>query len=52
MSGYYRTVQECIASYIDRKILSSEVTSLKDLQKEINKLKKQVKAWKVAIDGL
>ena len=45
VSGYYTTMADCINSYIDRKILSSEAETIKQLQRDINKLKKQVKNW-------
>ena len=49
VSGYYNNIQELIANFIDRKINTSEAESIKGLAKDINKLKRSVKAWKHAV---
>lgn len=44
-TGYHRTLEELILSYIDSEILESEAESLKEIVKKIGQLKKEVKAW-------
>ena len=51
VSGYYGTVQEAVGSYIDRKIMSSEAESLKELMAGVEALKETVNGWKVALEG-
>lgn len=51
VSGYYGTVQEAVGSYIDRRIMSSEAETLKELAEEIRNLKKTVNGWKVELKG-
>lgn len=50
VSGYYANANDCINSYIDRKIRSSEAEDIKQLYKEVEELKKQVKGWKVKLE--
>jgi hypothetical protein len=50
VSGYYGTVQEAVGSYIDRKIMSSEAESLKELMAEVEALKETVKGWEIALE--
>lgn len=49
VSGYYRDFNEVVEDYIDKKINSSEALKISQLSKEIKKLKKTVKDWKVNI---
>jgi hypothetical protein len=51
VSGYYTHIDDVIKSYIDKKVRSSEAESLKELVKEVNTLKKQIKSWKNVIEG-
>lgn len=46
-SGYTRTFEDAVDSYIEKKIKSLEIEDFKNLVKEINKLKKEVRSWKV-----
>lgn len=50
VSGYRRTFEEAVENCIECKIKELEVTELQELVKEINKLKKEVKSWKVAVE--
>ena len=50
ISGYYGTVQEAVGSYIDRRIMSSEAETLKELAEEVRNLKKTVNGWKVTLE--
>lgn len=50
VSGYYWTVDQAINSYIDRKIMSSEVETLEELMAEVEALKNTVMGWKVALE--
>lgn len=50
VSGYYGTAQEAVGSYIDRKIMSSEAESLKELMAEVEALKETVRGWKVVLE--
>ena len=44
-SGYRRTFNECVESYIEKKIRSSEAAKITKLSKEIKELKKEVRGW-------
>ena len=51
-SGYVSTFEEAVDSFIDKKILALEVTSYTKLVSEINKLKREVRRWKVDLEGV
>lgn len=46
VSGYFRTIPELLADFSERRIGESEAESIKELAKDINKLKRLVKSWK------
>ena len=49
VSGYLRTFNEAIESCIEQKIRESESTTLTNLKKEIDQLKKEVRSWKASL---
>lgn len=49
-SGYTRTFSECVDSFIEKTIGGSEIKRFTDLAKEVEKLKKTVKGWKVVVE--
>ena len=51
-SGYTDTFEEAVDSFIEKKILALEVTSYTKLVSEINKLKREVRRWKVDLEGV
>lgn len=50
VSGYHITPLDAINSFIDKKVMSSEATTVTELFKEVEELKKQVKKWKPKIE--
>ena len=52
VSGYSPTLEGVINSYIDRHICSSDATTLKELDAEIKKLKKDLKKWKICLEAI
>lgn len=50
VSGYHRSIEHLLDSFIDRQIRSSEAESIKALTKDVAALKKLVKSWKPAIE--
>lgn len=50
VSGYHFLPQDAISSYIDKEMRASEVEKLSDLIKEVEKLKKQIKSWKIVLE--
>ena len=54
VSGYYNNLNDLIEHYIDRRVGSFDAESIKDLSKQINKLKREVKGWKklITLDNL
>lgn len=49
-SGYTDTFEDAVDSYIEKKIKSLEIEDFKNLVKEINKLKKEVRSWKAVVE--
>ena len=49
-SGYTRTFSECVNSFIEKRIGGAEIERISELAKEIEKLKKTVKGWKVVVE--
>ena len=54
VSGYHRNIPDLMADFIDRKIGESKATSIKELEKEIRKIKRTVYGWKnmLTLDAL
>lgn len=49
-SGYYSDPLDAINSYVDRKVRASEATTIEQLIKEVEALKKQIKSWKPKVE--
>lgn len=47
VSGYQPTFGQAVESYIDYMVNESQATSLNKLKQDIQKLKAEVRAWKV-----
>lgn len=48
VSGYLPTFEQAVESFINNSVNSSMATSLNKLKKDIENLKKEVRAWKDA----
>ena len=48
ISGYAATFYQCVESYIEKKIGSSEATDIVQLKNELEELKEEVRGWKDA----
>ena len=46
-SGYMRTFEETVDTCIEMKIKDLEITAFTKLVSEINKIKREVRSWKV-----
>ena len=46
VSGYHRNIPDLMVDFIDRRIGESQATSIKELEKEIRKIKRTVYGWK------
>lgn len=49
-SGYTATFEQCVDSFIERKIKQAEIASYSKLVKEINALKKEIRSWKPQVE--
>lgn len=49
MTGYHRTLPDCIDCFIDKSIGGADVKTLVELSKQIKDLKKLIRGWKVAV---
>lgn len=49
VSGYARTFNEAIDSFLEYAVRESDATTLKELSKTIRDLKAQIKKWKLVI---
>lgn len=47
VSGYARAFSDAVNSFIENKIRTSEAEDLDQLKREVQELKKEVRAWKV-----
>lgn len=50
VSGYTGTFEQCVDSFIECRIRGLNVEDYKQLVKEINQLKKEVRGWKTAVE--
>lgn len=50
VSGYRQTFASAVDSFIEKKIGGAEIERFTDLVKTVNKIKKEVKSWKVAVE--
>lgn len=52
VSGYYATLGQAVASYIDKRINSLESAEIKQLAEAVEELKAEVRAWKLELAKL
>ena len=49
VSGYARTFEDAVESYLNKEIRRSEAESLQSLRQDIQKIKEEVRGWKKKI---
>lgn len=49
-TGYHRNFEGAIEDFIDRKVKDSDSASLKELMREVEELKNEVRSWKIDIE--